>query len=389
MNAPGLVGVACQGKSLCFAVGGYFGGAFGSVPLFGTILTSTNGGTFWTNVPLPLVPTANPNAATSTATPAGGTTAYVSCAVTACPLGPPGGLNAISVGSSGRNVYAVGAPALVPVTPGIPLAMTVGNLPALGAGTILYSGNSGASFVSQSAPFVPRYFYELTTVYALRGTVAFAAGGNPLWTEGSSTTSTGAAVSTAATVVPANGVIIGTSNGGFTWSVQNLPSYSYACSSANQLANGLCWNTGATTPAAYSPQGTALNGAIPVINSLAFLRQSSGAYMGWAVGNDGLVFVTSLSLPGATGGGRGIITSWTQAAMGAAFASMVQLPTGFQHLIGIVWDNAQVGYIYGKGIILSTHNAGATWVVDAPTALLVSSGASINALAVVPTKYRR
>ena len=73
-----------------------------------------------------------------------------------------------------------------------------------------YSGDSGATWASQVAPDLPSYFYSLTSVVVLRGTLAFAAGGNPFGTTG--TTATGG--------VAQNGVIIATFNGGFTWTAQ-------------------------------------------------------------------------------------------------------------------------------------------------------------------------
>ena len=72
------------------------------------------------------------------------------------------------------------------------------------------------------------YFYQLASVFVIKGTIAFAAGGNPFGTEGStqgvlsSATpgSTPTTVTPAGTVIAANGIIIATVNGGFTWVVQ-------------------------------------------------------------------------------------------------------------------------------------------------------------------------
>ena len=47
-----------------------------------------------------------------------------------------------------------------------------------------YSGNSGVSWVVQAAPTIPNTFYELNQVAVLKGTVAFAVGGNPFGTDG-------------------------------------------------------------------------------------------------------------------------------------------------------------------------------------------------------------
>ena len=74
--------------------------------------------------------------------------------------------------------------------------------------------------------------------------------------------------------------------------------------------------------------------------------------------------------------------------MGAAFNNVVQLSTGSVNLMGIVWDNAMVGYIYGDNIIMSTHNGGMTWVAETPNSVVTSTNAvTIYAVGVVPTTY--
>lgn len=117
--APDLMSVHCTSRSLCFAAGGYFARATaasqtrrqgalaavgttaiigavatapfivpGSLPVAGAILRSTNGGTMWSYVIIPPM-----IGATST-----------------LPAQPVPGIVDISTDSSGRNVYAVGAP---------------------------------------------------------------------------------------------------------------------------------------------------------------------------------------------------------------------------------------------------------------------------------------
>ena len=44
------------------------------------------------------------------------------------------------------------------------------------------------------------------------------------------------------------------------------------------------------------------------------------------------------------------------------------------------------GYIYGNGIILSTHNAGATWMVESPNTMIIAQPQVVG-LATVPTTY--
>ena len=49
-------------------------------------------------------------------------------------------------------------------------------------------------------------------------------------------------------------------------------------------------------------------------------------------------------------------------------------------------DNTMTGYIYGNGIILSTHNAGATWMVESPNTMIIAQPQVVG-LATVPTTY--
>ena len=143
---------------------------------------------------------------------------------TAGPLGPVGGLYAISADASGRHVFAVGSPSVALFTgsgsttagsvSGATASATITNGQVAG-GAILYSGNSGVSFIVQTAPVMQGYFYALNTVAVLRGTIAFAAGGHPLGTQGQPSS-----VTNAADYVNANGIIIATVNGGFSWIVQ-------------------------------------------------------------------------------------------------------------------------------------------------------------------------
>lgn len=44
-------------------------------------------------------------------------------------------------------------------------------------------------------------------------------------------------------------------------------------------------------------------------------------------------------------------------------------------------DNMNVGYIYGSGVILSTHNAGLNWIAETPNPLIITSGINVQAIA--------
>jgi len=410
-----LNSVFCATKSLCFAVGGFISG-YPTSPLsivqaniytYGTVLVSTNGGTFWNFASMPLVPYANP--------------------ATGATMGPPGGLLSVGVDSHARHIYAVCSPSFqflaptagasvtinsVAITPYTGLGYTSGSNWATAptgagtvSGTILYSGNGGASFQVQSAPIVAGYFYQLSSVFVIKGTIAFAAGGNPFGTEGSTqgvlstaTSTTPTSVTPATLPTAANGIIIATVNGGFTWVVQTLSSYQYTCATANRQA-GVCYVSGTTS---ISPVGTQANGAIPYINSIAFNQAyapgvvkggsnggNTGGITGWAVGNDGLVYTTSWNSTTAPTTNTFVApTVWTVASMGASFINVVQLSTGSVNLMGIVWDNAMVGYIYGNDIIMSTHNGGMTWVAETPNSIVTAAvPITISALGVVPTTY--
>ena len=178
-------------------------------------------------------------------------------------------------------------------------------------------------------------------------------------------------------------------------------SYQYTCATANLGVGHACYSTTAN----YQPVATQANGNMPYINSIAFNQAyapgvvkggsnggNSGSMTGWAVGNDGLVLMTMWnSTTAPTTNTFAAPTVWTVAPMGASFNNVVQLTSGFVNLMGIVWDNAMVGYIYGDNVIMSTHNGGGTWVAETPNSIVTTGTAaiplSISALGVVPTTY--
>lgn len=251
-------------------------------------------------------------------------------------VGPPGELYSVGVDASGRHVFAVGAPTLQLTTDGSAILCTATSAPnqyatgtcvggvntyiAPASGTILvrpllpaafvcsqaqsyyslptptqYSGNSGVSFTAQSAPIVPGIVYTLNSVYVIRGTIAFAAGGNPFWATGWSLAATGAVSPQTNTLVAnpqlaSTGLIVATTNGGFSWLVQNIGGFNITCTTSDATATtatpagtGKCVTTATGNPS-FVPLATQATSTLPVINAVAF-TQKGGMYYGWAVGN--------------------------------------------------------------------------------------------------------
>lgn len=246
-TVPDLFGLVAVSRSLFIAAGGYaatptsYPGPYpttttvynlaGIAGTWGALYTSTNGGTFWTSVPVPMV----------------------------------GALYAISADASGKHVYAVGAPATLVNASSI---TSVASPYSVYGGTIVYSGNYGQSFVPQAAPIIPGYTYELNTVAVLRGTIAFAAGGSPLvafnYAFGN------------------NGVIVGTANGGFSWLQQPITSFgtsnSFNTSSGSiPYLYGIAFNVanGTYYGWAVGANGTVLKGPMPQ----ATLHNSAATYL--------------------------------------------------------------------------------------------------------------
>ena len=240
----------------------------------------------------------------------------------------------------------------------------------------------------QVAPTIPGAFYELNQVAVLKGTVAFAVGGNPFGTDGTPSLNTN--------VVASSGTIIATTNGGFSWVTQTLAGFTYTCPTAyttstaatyaNTITAATVSGTGqitqkpaaagsniyswCATTTAYAPAATQAANTIPYISGVAF-TQTAGVYKGWAVGNRGAVYTTTFT-PSAVSPFL-TATSWVFYNAPAAFVNAVQLSSGWVNLYGIVWDNSNVGYIYGVNLILSTHNAGINWMVETPNSMIVGT----------------
>jgi len=403
---PDLTSVFCSTRTLCFAVGGYLpaeaawtaspgfydqnGPSYasnannlagtGGYPAGGSVIN------YYTNISFPWAlgtacasTTANPGCGSFTAT-AGQISTFGAVLVSTngatqwsfMPTGTISGLYAVGADSSGKHVYAVGA------TAGVVNASALASLAQpfySSAPTIIYSGNYGMSWVNQSAPVIPSCAYQLLSVFVLRGTMAYAAGGNLYSQNG-----------IGAPAVYGFGTIVATFNGGFTWSQQPIATFSNSASVA-----------GSTTNTAFG------NGAgIPVINSISFITPTSGTsvgkYIGWAVGENGLIIKTTSGIPIKTLSNPyptiPVNVQFTWSALGASYPAALVYPAGNAltafpsafSLYEIVWDNNAVGYIFGEGIILSTHTIGVTWFVETPSQVTGNS-VTLTVAANVPTTY--
>jgi len=402
---PDLTSVYCVSRTLCFAVGGYLpsNAAWSGVyyDQVGPVASPNNnnglypglgtgGSTYFTNTSFPwAIGTQPTNCGNSAATPgcgqfsntAGLISTYGTVLVstnggtqwTFLPVGTISGLYAVSADSSGKHVYAVGA------TSGVVNGSALANV-ALQfysqTPTIIYSGNYGQSWVNQTAPVIPQATYQLLSVFVLRGTIAYAAGGNLFSQNG-----------IGALAQYGFGTIVATFNGGFTWSQQPIISFNTSA--------------GPFTNAAFG------NGAgIPVINSIAFITPKTGTsvgkYVGWAVGENGLILKTVSGVPIKTLSNPyptiPVNTQFQWSALTSASAAAYPLTTLYPagnavtsfpltfSFYEIVWDNNAVGYIYGMGIILSTHNLGATWQPETPSQVS-SYGVLLSPAANVPTTF--
>ena len=190
----------------------------------------------------------------------------------------------------------------------------------------------------------------------LRGTMAFACGGNPAATgapPGTTATPTNNGLTASGTwqgqaFTPTSGIIIGTANGGFSWNMQPITSFAFNS------------NVGFNTTSA----------SIPLLSSIAFARNSTtGNYNGWVVGNYRAVLRCQVPIKTFKGIAATYFTvTWSQATSASGLL-IAAAPNANQ----IVWDNDMVGYIFGDQVILSTHNAGLTWSVETPAAVSLNS----------------
>ena len=382
-TTPDLKKVYCASKLLCWAVGGIYsatavtGGA-------GAVLLATNGPGAWTYTLCPGITAAwgaaiNPTGPSAGTTAAGsawsptnpyatdfcGAAAYLPYSTAAgAPQNDLGLLMDVQSDSSGMHVYSVG------------LGIANSNAP------ILYSGNGGVTWVYQTSPAIAGATYDLAAVAVATGKIAFAAGGY--------LRSSGAY---AASGPLTNGIILMTTNGGFSWQQQNIQT-NYTGVGNPPVGGGLrSINTGNTM----------------AFLGMAFNRNHNVNSAIWAVGlynRAGIVAATAttpatqpysiymatmpqgVSMPNMT-------TSFVQVPAAAFPNSFISSGVGSSNdLYGIIWDNTNHGWIYGQRVIMVTYNGGLTWQYETPNALIVSPAvfstaapSSIITMANVPSAY--
>jgi len=380
--APDFQAVTCTSRVACFAVGGYSVGVFTTVAAnpapaladpggytYGQILTSTNGGTMWNYASIPAsIPS---SFCSSTALTSG-----MQC--------PVPGLTDIDADSSGRHLYAVGWTALngqvwagdaasagnvAVTTASNPSTTGTGGYTTPGAGFIMYSGNSGASWVVQSAPILQNTIYVYTAVSVPRGTIAVAAGGQPAFSE-IYTAGVTSVVAPGGTGV--SGVVSATFNGGFSW--LNMPYTGsfindVACQSTNPMAAYTCFFVGDRYQAFRATFNATTKSNVLLGTQLGANIQPAFAF-------------TSITLPAQTR------TSDQNSVTLAASLNPGQIGS---HLLGVVFDNPKVGWMFGYTTILRTSNGGASWFSEAPYQIAAmpttSGGQAVFGLAPVPTSY--
>lgn len=332
-EVPDLFGVTCASRTLCWAVGG---SVAGDSVATAAILISTAGPGSWAYALCPSTFTLTADQCQSGQYLTGGSTASTITADVAALL-------SVTSDSAGRNVYAVGAQ----------------RTPATYTPPIMYSGNSGISWVAQVAPAISvggsLHPYSLTSVSAATGKIVYAAGGT-------------------LDATALGGVVLLTVNGGFTWLQQTLQ-WQYTASAASAYAStsnvgavhGISYNRNKAVDATVWAVGAANNvGSGPCYNIMRlYLPQGTASASLYAS------FVT-------------IPTSALPAAFGLSCTGVS--PT----MYGIVWDNPLHGWIYGEDTILVTHNGGANWLYESPNSLLVPASTNptqVQAMANVPSNF--
>jgi len=330
----------------------------------GVVYMTANGGTVWKNVPL-FYSKESAAAAISTSSLTTVQAVYAQYV--------PGVLFGVNSDAAGKNVYAVGSAgmtgAAAETTPGTPGDYTI-TWTQQTTPTILYSGNSGSSWVAQTAPASSTTPYGLYSVAVLKGTTAFAVGGDMTSTvEGGAGTSSGASPPVYDAIT--NGQIIYTANGGFSWNQAVFPGNSgiKAPVFTTVALNGqTVWVGGYTKTTEYYP-----------------VAQVVGATGVTAVSGQG--YTVLLSTDGKTFVGAAAFSTFPAGFIQTSgLKTTASTPTA-KDIYGITWDNNVHGYIYGLGFILATHDGGKTWVAESPADLVATSGLAIWTLANVPTTY--
>lgn len=333
-----MVGWAVGGNCIGYGLEGttVTAGASPMVPV-GVILMTTTGATTWTYAPL--MYTYTQASAAQTADNAASKTLF------AQPI--PGILYGITSDAAGKNVWAVGSPFTTGAFASGVVTYDIGVVP-----TILYSGNSGASWVMQTAPALNQIGYSLFSVAAKSGSTAWAVGGR---------------LTDDQPALLHWGTILGTSNGGFSWTAMsfpgaasaNVPQFTSVAVNGNSVWVGgkvLKVVSGGSNTVCY-PSGTIVATTNPCV-SYSLLVSTDGKNFRPAA--------ASSTFP------AGFVGSAADSSKG---------------VFGIQWDNKVRGFIYGGFGIMGTQDGGATWAWETPNGLTTTKGALVRSLAVVPTTY--
>lgn len=340
-SVPDLNAVYFASKTLGWAVGGLLAPVGATpAPTVAEVLMTTNGATVWQRINVaPPKNTLNVN-----------------------PL--PGTLLAVQSDAAGKNVFAVGAAPTLYLAAANPPANAWGastqasnNYVAtpLSYGTILYSANSGASWVYQTAPAISTWVYALTSVAVTKGSTAWAVGGSGEFPQGDSTT-------------PASsyGMILSTTNGGFSWTqavYQGSGDGTAPAFTAVAANGGTVWVVGFISNIAYWPiKSVTVNSVVQAGTSFTVLTSTDGKNFFPATSN----FPAGFKVTGTTN------------------------PSTLSNSVyGITWDNTMHGFMYGDSFILSTQDGGKNWVYETPNNLITqtSPAGQITCIANVPTTY--
>lgn len=345
-----ITSITFTSRSTGFAVGGQVAYALpqsASVkPGTGSIMMTTNGGTIWRSIKL--YPTISDIAAAYAQSDAAGAAVYSQ------PF--PGALLSVASTSSGKYLWAVGAPpTIATATTG---ALTTLQQPGSNTAvefvqqvypTILYSANGGFNWQMQTAPALfGGVAYALLSVYVATGSTAVAVGG------GLNLAASGGQ----------SGVILRTANGGFSWGLAGYPGNTGKAPVFNYVTlagkNQLGWAVGMARTDDYYPTTVSTD----------------------ASGN--AVSGTGYSVLVSTNGGA----SWTSPPInsfpaGFVISAKTLPPTSLVNVYGMSWSNNMVGWMYGErniassstGFIYSTTNGGITWVDETPNDVVVGKNA--------------
>lgn len=394
-STPDLFTVFCPTKLVCWAAGGVFLDPTSSTAIVdhsAAILMTYDGGLSWSYTLCPDI-----FGPPVTGAP-GGTAAWNHPNPDGCPSYsgyylPQGGPKVgvifdIASDSSAMHVFAVGAYANNDVE----------------TGAILYSGNGGVNWVQQTTPaFMAVSEYSLFGVAVATGKVAFACGGQ----------ARASANAVSADAIEQNGVILMTTNGGYSWVPQYVVS-NYTGKAPSGVAGALPFSS------KMKINNLDYYYSTPLLTDIFFNRNKNVNSTVWAVGlslYDAGVGVGSFSALKndyvASASTRDYLPCYSifaavlrngLASTNTTLSFNLILPSSLppsyaesnacgNDLYGVVFDNTNHGWIYGKGTILVTQNAGLTWQYETPNSLIVLSGTGpanpgeIFTIANVPSNY--